>query len=76
MQVLLSENGMSAVADTTSPTSDVLPKAPIYESSTQFLHWRFSPEQLSRMRITLNTTAVAAIRKTLEVEKVRCLVSF
>jgi hypothetical protein len=60
---------MSTGAETTA-ASDVYPKAPIYESSTQYLHWRFSLEQLSGIRIALNTTAVAAIRQTLEVEKV------
>ena len=43
---------------------------PIYESSTQFLHWRHSPEHLASVRAALNATAVAAIRLTLEAEKV------
>ena len=43
---------------------------PIYESSTQFLHWRYSPEQLASVRAALNATAVTAIRLTLEAEKV------
>jgi len=43
---------------------------PIYEASTQFLHWRHSPEHLASVRAALNATAVGAIRLTLEAEKV------
>ncbi|OJT11059.1 Cyclin mcs2 [Trametes pubescens] len=38
----------------------------LYEGSTQYLHWRFSPEQLGRMRHTLNEDAVSAIRNAFE----------
>ncbi|KAF8078470.1 cyclin-like protein [Lyophyllum atratum] len=53
------------------PSSSALPstKKPIYESSTQFRNWRFSPEQLSELRSSLNAAAVAVIRNTLENEK-------
>ncbi|KAI0757125.1 cyclin-like protein [Daedaleopsis nitida] len=38
----------------------------IYESSTQFRYWRFSPEQLAHMRFNLNEGAVSAIRNAFE----------
>ncbi|KIM67175.1 hypothetical protein SCLCIDRAFT_108940 [Scleroderma citrinum Foug A] len=41
-------------------------KKPLYESSTQFKSWRYSPEQLRQVRQTLNVAAVEAIRKTIE----------
>ncbi|KAG6842540.1 hypothetical protein C0991_000066 [Blastosporella zonata] len=44
-------------------------KRPLYESSTQFRNWRFSPEQLSDLRTSLNAAAVNVIRNTLEGEK-------
>jgi hypothetical protein len=43
-------------------------KKPLYESSTQFQHWRFSPEQLAETRRTLNAAAVRAIARTFEVD--------
>ncbi|KAF5377673.1 hypothetical protein D9615_005275 [Tricholomella constricta] len=52
-----------------APSASPTPKRPIYESSTQFRNWRFSPEQLSQLRSTLNASAVAVIRNTLENEK-------
>ncbi|KAG5644755.1 hypothetical protein DXG03_007884 [Asterophora parasitica] len=51
------------------PAADPTPKRPLYEASTQFRNWRFSPEQLSNLRLTLNEAAVAVIRNTLENEK-------
>ncbi|KAL4064958.1 cyclin-like protein [Scleroderma yunnanense] len=41
-------------------------KKPLYEASTQFRSWRYSPEQLRQVRQKLNVGAVAAIRKTIE----------
>ncbi|KAF8509761.1 cyclin-like protein [Hysterangium stoloniferum] len=38
----------------------------IYESSSQFLHWRFSPEQLTAIRESLNRAAVNVIRDAIE----------
>lgn len=40
----------------------------LYEASTQFKHWRFSPEQLSATRASLNAAAVAAIRNAFEAD--------
>lgn len=42
----------------------------IYESSSQYRHWRFSAEQLKNVRETLNHAAVAAIRNTFESDEV------
>ncbi|KAG9314491.1 cyclin-like protein [Chiua virens] len=42
---------------------------PLYEASTQFKSWRFSPEQLALTRAALNSAAVAAIRKTFEADE-------
>ncbi|KAG6879743.1 hypothetical protein C0992_012346 [Termitomyces sp. T32_za158] len=44
-------------------------KRPLYELSTQFRNWRFSPEHLAHLRFSLNAAAVNAIRHTLESEK-------
>ncbi|KAG6846005.1 hypothetical protein H0H87_011053 [Tephrocybe sp. NHM501043] len=44
-------------------------KRPLYESSTQFRNWRFSPEHLFSLRTSLNAAAVDVIRNTLESEK-------
>ncbi|KAG6832471.1 hypothetical protein H0H92_001517 [Tricholoma furcatifolium] len=44
-------------------------KRPLYESSTQYKNWRFSPEHLTELRVSLNRAAVDAIRNTLENEK-------
>ena len=40
----------------------------LYEGSTQYRHWRFSPEQLAETRRNLNTAAVAAIRDAFEAD--------
>ncbi|KIJ68295.1 hypothetical protein HYDPIDRAFT_165187 [Hydnomerulius pinastri MD-312] len=44
-------------------------KKPLYESSTQFKSWRYSPEQLVVVRESLNSAAVAAIRNTFEADE-------
>ncbi|KAH7880566.1 cyclin-like protein [Lentinula edodes] len=41
-------------------------KRPLYESSTQYKNWRYSPERLSQIRSTMNEAAVGVIRKTFE----------
>ncbi|TFK41017.1 cyclin-like protein [Crucibulum laeve] len=41
-------------------------KKPLYEASTQFINWRYSVEQLARIRASLNEAAVSAIRHTFE----------
>ncbi|KAI0815147.1 cyclin-like protein [Irpex lacteus] len=40
----------------------------LYEGSTQYRHWRFSPEQLADTRASLNTAAVAAVRDAFEAD--------
>ncbi|OJA10795.1 hypothetical protein AZE42_00308 [Rhizopogon vesiculosus] len=44
-------------------------KISLYEGSTQYKSWRYSPEQLERIRISLNVAAVAAIRNTFEADE-------
>ncbi|KAF9068081.1 cyclin-like protein, partial [Rhodocollybia butyracea] len=41
-------------------------KRPLYEASTQFKNWRYSPERLNHIRSTLNEAAVGVIHKTFE----------
>jgi cyclin H len=57
-----------------SPTANIPtsspPKNPLYEASTQFRNWRYSPAQLSTIRTSLNHAAVAAIRNTFEAQEV------
>ncbi|THU91760.1 cyclin-like protein [Dendrothele bispora CBS 962.96] len=52
----------TADAETTAVTT----KKPLYEASTQFKHWRYSPESLADVRSKLNEAAVAVIRQTFE----------
>lgn len=68
-------------ATTNIPTTLSTPKPtkkPLYEASTQFRNWRYSPEQLLAIRTSLNYAAVAAIRNTFETQEPGCssLVSF
>ncbi|KAF9458205.1 cyclin-like protein [Collybia nuda] len=44
-------------------------KRPLYEASTQFRNWRYSPEQLSEIRTSLNNAAVGVIRTTFEAQE-------
>ena len=44
------------------------PHLPLYEGSTQYRHWRFSPEQLTDIRTSLNAAAVTAIRDAFEAD--------
>ncbi|KAJ3836878.1 cyclin-like protein [Lentinula raphanica] len=48
------------------PPSSSTTKRPLYEASTQFKNWRYSPERLNQMRTTMNEAAVGVIRKTFE----------
>ncbi|KAJ7630739.1 cyclin-like protein [Roridomyces roridus] len=41
-------------------------KTPLYEASTQFKNWRYSPDSLASVRASLNSAAVAVIRNTFE----------
>lgn len=42
---------------------------PMYESSSQFKHWRFSKESLGAIRSSLNASAVSVIRATFEADE-------
>jgi len=57
---------MSDTAAQTASTS----KKPLYEGSTQYKNWRFSPEKLTQIRASLNTAAVSVIRNTFEADEV------
>jgi cyclin H len=61
--------------DSATPTETVR-KEPLYEASTQFRNWRFSPEGLALIRAKLNDVAVAAIRHTFEVDQVAVMLIF
>lgn len=41
-------------------------RRPLYEGSTQYRHWRFSPDHLAEVRRTLNAAAVNVIRQAFE----------
>jgi hypothetical protein len=45
-------------------------RQPLYEASTQFRNWRFSPEGLAQIRAKLNEAAVAAIKNSFEIDQV------
>lgn len=60
-----------APPSTVEDTSSLPAKRPLYEASTQFRNWRYSPEQLSEIRASLNDAAVAVIRATFEAQEVR-----
>lgn len=61
---ILMRHNMSSSPITTSE------KKPLYEASTQFKNWRFSAEQLTHIRNSLNQAAVAVIRNTFEADEV------
>lgn len=50
------------------PSTDAL--RPLYEESSQYRNWRYSKEQLAKMRKDLNERAVETVRKNLQAEKV------
>ncbi|PFH54611.1 hypothetical protein AMATHDRAFT_72391 [Amanita thiersii Skay4041] len=55
---------------TSSPAPDgTAHDKPLYEASTQFRNWRYSPEQLTKIRKVLNVAAVTAIRHNFEVDE-------
>ncbi|KAK0246093.1 cyclin-like protein [Armillaria nabsnona] len=49
-----------------SNDSHPVTKKSIYEGSTQFKNWRYSPEKLAQVRSSLNQAAVAVIKRTFE----------
>ncbi|EJF66585.1 cyclin-like protein [Dichomitus squalens] len=48
------------------PVASTSSQQSLYEASTQYRHWRFSPKQLVDMRYALNSDAVSAIRNAFE----------
>ncbi|KAJ7071221.1 cyclin-like protein [Mycena amicta] len=42
---------------------------PLYEASSQFHNWRFSPQNLTQIRSSLNAAAVGVIRNTFETDE-------
>ncbi|KAJ8597017.1 cyclin-like protein [Rhizopogon salebrosus TDB-379] len=61
-------------ADSTGKVVDVqinssTRKKPLYEGSTQYKSWRYSPEHLENIRTSLNVAAVAAIQNTFEADE-------
>ena len=57
---------MTADVNMNGDDSSQTPRKPLYEGSTQFRHWRFSPEQLAETRSSLNAAAVTVIRDAFE----------
>lgn len=60
---------MAADTAANPQTSPPTVKRPLYEGSTQYKSWRYSPEQLEQVRTSLNAAAVAVIRNTFEADE-------
>lgn len=45
------------------PATDEASKPTLYEESSQYRHWRFSPEQIQRIRQSSNDAAVERVRE-------------
>jgi cyclin H len=58
------------MAAETSQAASQSAKKPLYEGSTQYKNWRFSPEKLTQIRASLNAAAVTVIRNTFEADEV------
>jgi len=58
-----------AVPSPSSSQSSTDTKQPLYEASTQYKNWRYSPEQLVAVRASLNAAAVSVIRNTFEADE-------
>ncbi|KAH9946791.1 cyclin-like protein [Amylocystis lapponica] len=58
-------------AETITPVGDAeaITKISLYQGSTQYRHWRFSPQQLAQTRASLNLAAVNAIRDAFEADE-------
>ncbi|KAG1826099.1 cyclin-like protein [Suillus subaureus] len=56
-------------ADLQTNLNSLTVKRPLYEGSTQYKSWRYSPEQLEQVRTSLNAAAVAVIRDTFEADE-------
>lgn len=46
-------------------------RPPVYEESSQYRHWRFSPEQLWNIRKTSHETAVERVKQNIQEDLVR-----
>lgn len=66
---------MTADAPMNGESTPQTSRIPLYEGSTQFRHWRFSPEQLAETRSSLNAAAVAVIRDAFESDQVSYFLS-
>ncbi|EGN98756.1 hypothetical protein SERLA73DRAFT_107872 [Serpula lacrymans var. lacrymans S7.3] len=64
----ISKDSTPAATSTTTATATVERK-PLYEASTQYRNWRYSPAKLANVRASLNTAAVTAIRTKFEVDE-------
>lgn len=58
------------------PSTESTSRISLYEGSTQYRHWRFSPEQLADTRANLNAAAVTAIRDAFEADTVSNILLF
>lgn len=63
----MAADSAAKAADPQTNSSTV--KRPLYEGSTQYKSWRYSPEQLEQVRTSLNVAAVAVIRNTFEADE-------
>ena len=61
----------TTVLASSAPGSQPAPsRQSLYEGSSQYRHWRFSPEQLAATRASLNAAAVKAIKDAFETDSV------
>ena len=60
-------NGSTTAADS---VPQLTPGPSPYHESSQFLHWRYAPEQLSTVRAELNAKSVEVVARNSELEKV------
>lgn len=67
----MAADNTAGVVDTQVNSNSSAGKKPLYEGSTQYKSWRYSPDQLEHVRTSLNVAAVAAIRCTFEADQVR-----
>lgn len=69
-EISLTMSAMRAEMSDTAAQTASTSKKPLYEGSTQYKNWRFSPEKLTQIRASLNTAAVSVIRNTFEADEV------
>lgn len=68
--ISMSHKTADSPATVTDSKEEEEQKQPLYEASTQFRNWRFSPGGLAHIREKLNKAAVAAIRHTFDLDQV------